>query len=215
MNMENLEFESINNFKIAIQSEESVTKPLTPANTSTSYKNNTVNSNYNSTSYSNTYNNKNTTNSGYNTSYNSTRNTSSSSKTSVDDIIAPINTTEETLTVEDGDTWHHGGQSATTSVMWIGTVLISFVIWITCVISLILNCVRKNVGKAVFSGIGLVIPILSIFISTIGKTFVELEDGMEGIGMFLAILAIVIEVVVEIIAFIFCFSKNKNKTPNE
>lgn len=163
MNMENLEFESINNFRIAIQSEESVTKPITPANTSTSYKNNTVNSNYNSTSYSNTYNNKNTTN----------------------------------------------------SVMWIGTVLISFVIWITCVISLILNCVRKNVGKAVFSGIGLVIPILSIFISTIGKTFVELEDGMEGIGMFLAILAIVIEVVVEIIAFIFCFSKSKNKTPNE
>ena len=78
MNMENLEFESINNFRIAIQSEESVTKPLTPANTSTSYKNNTVNSNYNSTSYSNTYNNKNTANSGYNTSYNSTRNTSSS-----------------------------------------------------------------------------------------------------------------------------------------
>lgn len=105
-------------------------------------------------------------------------------------------------------------QSTTTNFLWIGTILISFVIWIICIISLILNCVRKSAGKAIFSGIGLIVPLISIFLSTLGKGLVDINDDGTGIGMFLSIFALVIEVVVGIITFIFCFSKSKNKITN-
>lgn len=101
-------------------------------------------------------------------------------------------------------------QSKTTSFMWIGTIILSFFIWIICIISLILNCVRKNVGKAIFSGIGIAVPIISMIISTIGRTLVLVEEETE-LGMFLGILAIVLEIIVGIISFIFLFSKDKRK----
>lgn len=101
-------------------------------------------------------------------------------------------------------------QSKTTSFMWIGTILLSFIIWAICIISLILNCVRKNVGKAIFSGIGIAVPIVSMIISTMGNSLVQIEEE-TGLGMFLCILAIVLEIVVGIISFIFLFSKDKRK----
>lgn len=196
--MENFEFESVNNLKIAKESVDGVIAPI-----------NTVNG----TSANLTYN-RNTINSNYNTSYNSSSNTSSSSR-KVEDIISPadefIQNDEIVSTVK---TYDSAVNLSTTNLMWIGTILLSFVIWIICTVSLILNCVRKNVGKAIFSGIGLIVPLLSIFISTLGRVFVQGEE-LVGIGMFLVILAIIIEIVVGIMAFIFCFSKNKNKTPNE
>jgi hypothetical protein len=73
-----------------------------------------------------------------------------------------------------------------------------------------LNCVRKNVGKAIFSGIGIAVPIISMIISTIGRTLVLVEEETE-LGMFLGILAIVLEIIVGIISFIFLFSKDKRK----
>ena len=94
--------------------------------------------------------------------------------------------------------------------MWIGTIVLSFLIWIICIIPLILNCVRKNVGKAIFSGIGIAVPIISMIISTIGRTLVLVEEETE-LGMFLCILAMVLEIVVGIISFIFLFSKDKRK----
>ena len=75
---------------------------------------------------------------------------------------------------------------------------------------MILNCVRKNVGKAIFSGIGIAVPIISMIISTIGRTLVLVEEETE-LGMFLGILAIVLEIIVGIISFIFLFSKDKRK----
>lgn len=101
-------------------------------------------------------------------------------------------------------------QSQTTGFMWMGTILLSIIIWVICIISLILNCVRKNVRKAVFSGIGIAVPIVSMIISTIGRTLVLDEEETE-LGMFLCILAIVLEIVVGIISFIFLFSKDKRK----
>lgn len=196
--MENLEFESVNNFRIAKESVDSVIAPI-----------NTVNG----TSVNTTYN-RNTINSNYNTSYNSASNTLSSSK-KVEDIISPADEfIQNDETVSTIKTYDSVANLATTNFMWMGTILLSFVIWIICTVSLILNCVRKNVGKAIFSGIGLIVPLLSIFISTLGRVFVQGEE-LVGIGMFLVILAIIIEIVVGIMAFIFCFSKNKNKTPNE
>ena len=101
-------------------------------------------------------------------------------------------------------------QSKTTSFMWIGTILLSFIIWAICIISLILNCVRKNVGKAIFSGIGIAVPIVSMIISTMGNSLVQIEEEI-GLGMFLCILAMILEIVVGIISFIFLFSKDKRK----
>lgn len=101
-------------------------------------------------------------------------------------------------------------QLQTTGFMWMGTILLSIIIWVICIISLILNCVRKNVRKAVFSGIGIAVPIVSMIISTIGRTLV-LDEEETGLGMFLCILAIVLEIVVGIISFIFLFSKDKKK----
>ena len=91
--------------------------------------------------------------------------------------------------------------------MWGGAILISFVIWITCIVSLILNCTRKNVGKAVFAGIGLIVPIVAMVISTIGRSIYEIEENE--IGTILVILAFVVQLIVEIVAFAFCFSKKK------
>lgn len=91
--------------------------------------------------------------------------------------------------------------------MWGGTILISFLVWTTCIVSLILNCVKKNVGKAVFAGVSLVVPIIAIVISTLGRSMYQLED--EGIGAVLVTIALILQIVVEILAFIFCFSKKK------
>ena len=90
------------------------------------------------------------------------------------------------------------------------TILISILILIICIISLILNCVKKNTGKAIFSGIGIAVPIVSMIISTMGNSLVQIEEEI-GLGMFLCILAMILEIVVGIISFIFLFSKDKRK----
>ncbi len=108
-------------------------------------------------------------------------------------IIDAVEKTDSTITIN--------------NFMWGGTILISFIVWITCIVSLILNCTRKNVGKAVFAGIGLIVPIVAIAISTIGKSIYEIEENE--IGTILVILALIIQLVVEIVAFAFCFSKKK------
>ena len=123
---------------------------------------------------------------------------------SVDTVVGNIDSYRSS-TLEDD----YRMQSTITNFMWMGTILLSFIIWIICVISLILNCVKRNVGKAIFSGIGIAIPLISCFISGIGKTFVEIEDNLVGVGVFLCILAIILELVFGIISFIFCFSKDK------
>lgn len=95
------------------------------------------------------------------------------------------------------------------SFMWGGTIMLTFVVWLVCLISLILNIVKKNVGKAIFSGIGLIVPIISVFVSTLGRTLYEIEES--GIGFAIVIFALMLELVFLIMSFVFCFSKNKNK----
>lgn len=130
---------------------------------------------------------------------------------SVDSIVGNIESSKTSTIEKDvGYDDDYIVQSKTTSFMWIGTIILSFFIWIICIISLILNCVRKNVGKAIFSGIGIAVPIISMIISTIGRTLVLVEEETE-VGMFLCILAIVLEIIVGIISFIFLFSKDKRK----
>lgn len=130
---------------------------------------------------------------------------------SVDSIVGNIESSKTSTIEKDvGYDDDYIVQSKTTSFMWIGTIVLSFLIWIICIISLILNCVRKNVGKAIFSGIGIAVPIISMIISTIGRTLVLVEEETE-LGMFLCILAMVLEIVVGIISFIFLFSKDKRK----
>lgn len=130
---------------------------------------------------------------------------------SVDSIVGNIESSKTSTIEKDvGYDVDYIVQSKTTSFMWIGTIILSFFIWIICIISLILNCVRKNVGKAIFSGIGIAVPIISMIISTIGRTLVLVEEETE-LGMFLGILAIVLEIIVGIISFIFLFSKDKRK----
>ena len=130
---------------------------------------------------------------------------------SVDSIVGNIESSKTSTIEKDvGYDDDYIVRSKTTSFMWIGTIILSFFIWIICIISLILNCVRKNVGKAIFSGIGIAVPIISMIISTIGRTLVLVEEETE-LGMFLGILAIVLEIIVGIISFIFLFSKDKRK----
>ena len=128
---------------------------------------------------------------------------------SPDEVLGTIESSKTSTIKEDvGYDDDYIVQSKTTSFMWIGTILLSFIIWAICIISLILNCVRKNVGKAIFSGIGIAVPIVSMIISTIGHTLVLIESET---AMFLCILAMVLEIVVGIISFIFLFSKDKRK----
>lgn len=90
--------------------------------------------------------------------------------------------------------------------IWSFTMYISYLVWIVCIISLVLNCTRRNIGKAIFAGVGLVVPIVSIIISTLGK---GLSFRGEYTKEILLILALVMQIVTLIIAFIFCFSKNR------
>ena len=129
---------------------------------------------------------------------------------SPDEVLGTIESSKTSTIKEDAGYDDYIVQSKTTSFMWIGTILLSFIIWAICIISLILNCVRKNVGKAIFSGIGIAVPIVSMIISTMGNSLVQIEEE-TGLGMFLCILAIVLEIVVGIISFIFLFSKDKRK----
>lgn len=105
---------------------------------------------------------------------------------------------------------HSYASTSVTNMSWIITILLSFVVWVTCIISLILNIVRKNVGKAIFSGVGLIIPLIAIFISSAGRSIQQINEGENIIGMIMAISALIVQIIVEILAFIFCFSKNKN-----
>ena len=129
--------------------------------------------------------------------------------TSVDGVVKNLDSSK-TSTVKDDEYDSYIVQSVSTNLMWMGIILLSIIIWVICIISLILNCVRKNVGKAIFSGIGIAVPIISMIISTIGRTLVLVEEETE-LGMFLCILAMVLEIVVGIISFIFLFSKDKRK----
>lgn len=92
-------------------------------------------------------------------------------------------------------------QSVIPSMLWLGTVLTSFVIWIVCIISLVLNIVRKNTGKAIFSGVAFIIPIIDIILATMGRSTET---------YFITIFAFLVQLLTLIILFIFCFSKNKN-----
>ena len=127
--------------------------------------------------------------------------------TSVDGVVKNLDSSK-TSTVKDDEYDSYIVQSVSTNLMWMGIILLSIIIWVICIISLILNCVRKNVGKAIFSGIGIAVPIVSMIISTIGHTLVLIESET---AMFLCILAMVLEIVVGIISFIFLFSKDKRK----
>lgn len=130
---------------------------------------------------------------------------------SPDEVLGTIESSKTSTIKEDvGYDDDYIVQSKTTSFMWIGTILLSFIIWAICIISLILNCVRKNVGKAIFSGIGIAVPIVSMIISTMGNSLVQIEEEI-GLGIFLCILAMILEIVVGIISFIFLFSKDKRK----
>lgn len=140
------------------------------------------------------------------------------SRTDAMDVTQSLNetnssNTKDILTSIETDTSDYciGVGTGVTNFIWTGTIVFSFVVWITCIVSLILNIVRKNVGKAVFSGVGLILPLVSIFIATMGRTIQEINEGENSIGMFLAIFALIMQVVVEILAFIFCFSKKKNE----
>ncbi|MBP3707460.1 MAG: hypothetical protein J6J36_02480 [Clostridia bacterium] len=131
-------------------------------------------------------------------------------KKNIEDIISPVEGSDSEENIKHEQMYEDEETISTVnSFLWGGTILISFVIWITCIVSLILNCTRKNVGKAVFAGIGLIVPIVAIAISTIGRSIYEIEENE--IGTILVILALAVQFVVEIVAFAFCFSKKEKK----
>lgn len=86
------------------------------------------------------------------------------------------------------------------------TVLITL---ITSIISLTLNCIRKNVGKAIFSGIAIVIPSIAYIIFLCASALYAMNEGVINIVIFF--MAFLLEIIVEILAIIFCFSKKTIK----
>ncbi|MBP3708636.1 MAG: hypothetical protein J6J36_08605 [Clostridia bacterium] len=126
-------------------------------------------------------------------------------KKDIEDIISNVNTSDE----YDMDYKTYDEDYTLVNWMWGGTIILAFVVWIVCLISLIMNIVKKNVGKAIFSGIGLIVPIISIFVSTMGRTMFQLEEN--GISLAIVIFALLLELVFTILSFVFCFSKDKNK----
>jgi magnesium-transporting ATPase (P-type) len=124
-----------------------------------------------------------------------------------------IDIKEEQINEKDDFKEKYSSEKTGTIAYWLHKIsiysyLLSLVIWITCIISLILNCVRKNIGKAVFSGIGLIVPLISIFIYSLSKTMYAINEN--GMSICIFSLALILEVVVEILALVFCFSKNRS-----
>lgn len=120
---------------------------------------------------------------------------------------------EEQINVKDDYKEKYSSEKTGTIAYWLHKISIysypfSLVIWITCIVSLILNCVRKNIGKAIFSGVGLIVPLISTVIYSIEKLMYTINE--DGMSVCIFALALILEVVVEILALVFCFSKNKS-----
>lgn len=179
--MENLEYTSINGFNVQIAA--SADDVISTLNSSSK---NTTTKSRNTTSKNNTS--KNTTTSGHSTV---TDEVSSKSTSKSDDYDYTVGTT-------------------ISSFMFLSSVVLAIIVWIVCVISLVLNIVRKNVGKAIFSGVGLVLPFISMIIASVGRN-IDLYNESFGIGSILSIIAVLLEIVTIVLSFIFCFSKRKNK----
>lgn len=122
----------------------------------------------------------------------STYNNTSSTKTTTNQKL-------ENLAIDAEGT--QPARSVLPAMLGVGTVLLATFIWIVCTVSLVLNIIRKNVGKAVFSGVAYIIPLIDIGLVTIGSAF-EIVPLM--------LVAFIIQIITFIIVFIFCFSKNKN-----
>ena len=88
-----------------------------------------------------------------------------------------------------------------------------FVVWVDCIVSLILNIMKKNKGKAIVSGIGIIVPIVTIFLTTLGRFLLSTDDEMN-FGIIPLVCGVVLQIIFIIIPFIFCFSKNKNVNKN-
>jgi len=99
------------------------------------------------------------------------------------------------------------------NLAWGCTILTSFVVWTVCIVSLILNIMRKNTGKAIVSGIGIMVPMASIFLTTLGRFLLSPDDEII-FGIIPLICGVVLQIIFIIMPFIFCFSKNKNVNAN-
>ncbi|MBP3707461.1 MAG: hypothetical protein J6J36_02485 [Clostridia bacterium] len=123
---------------------------------------------------------------------------------------------EKEISTKDDYKEKYNSEESGTIAYWIHKInlyiwLASVILGVICLVSLVLNCIRKNTGKAIFSGIGLIVPIISIVLSNIGQVLYTIEENM--IGFVLAIFAVILEIIFGILALIFCFSKRK--IPNE
>lgn len=136
-------------------------------------------------------------------------------KTSTNNIVTSIDTVENntestrtllSLKTTEEELNEEAQQYRGINMMWASTVMLSFVVWIVCIVSLVLNVLRKNVGKAVFSGVGILIPLLVIFMSTVGR--ILSVSGMA-LGSVICYIALLVEIITLILSFIFCFSKDK------
>ena len=85
----------------------------------------------------------------------------------------------------------------------------TYLIIITCIVSLILNCIRKNVGKIIFSVIGFIIPIITYAIMGLGKLMFLYNESMGALIIFIS--AIIVNIILEILAIIFCIQKNNKE----
>lgn len=99
------------------------------------------------------------------------------------------------------------------NLAWGCTILTSFVVWLVCIVSLILNITKKNTGKAIVSGIGIIVPIATIFLTTLGRFLLSTDEEIN-FGIIPLICGVVLQIIFIIIPFIFCFSKNKNVNVN-
>lgn len=93
--------------------------------------------------------------------------------------------------------------------LYVYMIPFTYLIIITCIVSLILNCIRKNVGKIIFSVIGLIIPIITYAIMGQGKLMFLYNESMVALTIFIS--AIIVNIILEILAIIFCIQKSNKE----
>lgn len=124
---------------------------------------------------------------------------------------------EENLSVKDDYQEKYNSETTGTiayiiNELYIFMIPFTYLIEITCLISLILNCIRKDIWKIIFSVIGLIIPIITYATIGFGKLMFANNESIT--ALIICISAIIINIIVEILALIFCKKGNKKKLSN-
>jgi len=130
------------------------------------------------------------------------------------DINSVITQPEVESTIVEGESVENDMEVYLANCIWVINMFTSFLVWAVCIVALILNITKKNVGKAIFAGIGLIMPIITTILISAGRMVIQVEEKLSA-GIIIVVIGAIIQAAFIIVPFIFWFSKDKRKINND